>query len=178
LEPLFLDANRGKGGAVRAGWDTAMSEHDWVGFVDADGAISASEVCRLLQLASSSPPDTAWFGSRVRMLGKTIERSALRHLSGRVFATLVGLSITPAVYDSQCGIKFVPTAAYRRVASWLREDGFCFDVELLAALLDAGIAVVEEPIDWRDQPESRVSFWRDAWRMFLGVRRIRARRKK
>jgi len=176
LEPLCLAQNRGKGGAVRAGWEKATADHDWIGFVDADGAIPATEVCRLLQLASSSAAPTAIFGSRIRMLGKTIERSGLRHLSGRLFAFLVGMTITPLIYDSQCGIKLIPMAIYRRIVAWLQEDGFCFDVELLAGLLAARVPVIEVPIDWTDRPGSKVSLFRDTARMFLGVRRIKERR--
>jgi len=178
LEPLCLAQNCGKGGAVRAGWEKATAEYDWVGFVDADGAIPATEVCRLLQLASNSTEPTAIFGSRIRMLGKQIVRSSFRHLSGRIFATLVGTTISPLVYDSQCGIKLVPASIYRRIAAWLAEDGFCFDVELLAALLAARAPVIEVPIDWTDRPGSKVSFIRDSARMFLGVRRIKERSSK
>jgi dolichyl-phosphate beta-glucosyltransferase len=175
LEPLCLAENRGKGGAVRAGWEKASAEYDWLGFVDADGAIPPTEVCRLLQLASDSAEPTAIFGSRIRMLGKQIERSTFRHLSGRLFATLVGTTITPLIYDSQCGIKLIPAPIYRRIAAWLKEDGFCFDVELLAALLAARAPVIEVPIDWTDRPGSKVSLIRDSARMFLAVRRIKER---
>ena len=176
LEPLCLAQNRGKGGAVRAGWARATAAHDWVGFVDADGAVPATEVGRLLALAFASAGPTAIFGSRIRMLGRHIERDILRHLSGRVFASLVGRTISPEIYDSQCGLKLLPAAVYRRIAAGLAEDGFCFDVEILAALLTAGAPIIEVPIDWADQPGSKVSLVRDALRMFLGVRRIHARR--
>jgi glycosyltransferase involved in cell wall biosynthesis len=175
LDPLCLAQNRGKGGAIRAGWEKAAAEYDWVGFVDADGAIPATEVCRLLQLAFDSTEPSAIFGSRIRMMGKQIERSGLRHLSGRLFAFVVGMTITPLIYDSQCGIKLIPAAIYRRIVAWLAEDGFCFDVELLAALLAARAPVVEVPIDWTDRPGSKVSLFRDTTRMFLGVRRIKQR---
>ena len=176
LEPLCLAQNRGKGAAVRAGWERATAEHDWVGFVDADGAIPANEVTRLLHLAFAAAEPAAIFGSRIRMLGRQIERDARRHLIGRLFASLVGMTITPLVYDSQCGIKLVPTAVYRRIVAWLVEDGFCFDVELLAAILAARAPVIEVAIDWTDRPGSKVSLIRDPARMFLGLRRIRGRR--
>lgn len=166
--------NRGKGAAIRAGWEMC-EEHQWLGFVDADGAVPAQEVCRLLEMSATS--EAALFGCRVRMLGRSIERSLARHLTGRLFATLVGCTISPHVYDPQCGLKLIPAAAYRRIARWLQEEGFCFDVELLAALLHARLGVREVPIDWHDRPGSHVSLWRDTWRMFRDVRRISVRRK-
>lgn len=174
LAPLLLPRNRGKGGAVRAGWEQ-LTTHEWVGFVDADGAIPVAEVCRLLRLALDSPGLSALFASRVKMLGKSIERSELRHFLGRIFAFLVGVSIWPNVYDSQCGLKLIRSSVYRRIAPWLQEEGFCFDVELLAALLAAGAEIIEVPIDWQHQPGSKLSLLRESYRMFRGVLRIRAR---
>jgi glycosyltransferase involved in cell wall biosynthesis len=176
LPPLCLDENRGKGGAVRAGWELAV-DCDWVGFVDADGAVPVREVIRLLTFASIVAPPTAIFGSRVRMLGRRVERSALRHWSGRFFAFLVALTVSSRVYDSQCGVKFLPAAALRHIAPWLREVGFCFDVEILAALETAGVRIEEVPIDWTDTPGSKVRLLRDTFRMALALLRISHRRR-
>lgn len=175
LPPLLLKRNGGKGAAVRAGWKCG-GESDWVAFVDADGAISATEVRRLLDFALAQDEPRAVFGSRVKMLGKRVERTGLRHLMGRFFAFLVGITISPEIYDSQCGVKLIPAAAYREIADLLKEDGFCFDVELLAALLARGVEIVEVPIHWSDRPGSKVSIFKDTARMFLGLDRIRRRR--
>jgi glycosyltransferase involved in cell wall biosynthesis len=175
-EPLCLDANLGKGGAVRAGWALA-EDCDWVGFVDADGAIPVREVIRLLRQAQISHPPAVIFGSRVKMLGRRVERSTLRHWSGRFFAFLVSVTISPRVYDSQCGFKLLPAAALRRIGPWLREDGFSFDVEILAALEVAGIPIQEVPIDWTDTPGTKVRLFRDTWRMARALLRISHRRR-
>ena len=176
LPPLRLEENRGKGGAVRAGWE-AGAGYDWVGFVDADGAVSEREVVRLIGLAFASQPPAAIFGSRVKMLGRRVERSAVRHWTGRFFALLVSLSVSPRVYDSQCGIKLLPAAALRRIQPWLRETGFSFDVEILAALEVAGVPITEVPIDWLDTPGTKVRLFRDTVRMAHALLRISRRRR-
>ena len=176
LDPLCFEKNRGKGAAIRAGWE-CVAGHDWVGFVDADGAIPAREVCRLLRLAAESRQRAPVFAARIRMLGRHIERRGLRHLTGRLFAGLVGLGIAPGIYDSQCGLKLIPAERHRQIAPWLAEDGFCFDVELLAALLASGAAVSEVPIDWSDVPGSKVRLFHDTARMVLGLCRIFQRKK-
>lgn len=174
--PLCLDENRGKGGAVRAGWELADG-CDWVGFVDADGAVPVREVIRLLHVAMGSQPPAAIFGARVRMLGRRVERSTLRHCTGRFFAFLVSLTVSSRVYDSQCGVKFLPTAALCRIGPWLRETGFCFDVEILAALEAAGVPIQEVPIDWTDTPGTKVRLLRDTLRMAHALLRISRRRR-
>jgi dolichyl-phosphate beta-glucosyltransferase len=178
LELLLLPENLGKGGAIRAGWNGAASQpFEWLGFVDADGAVSAGEVCRVLRLVAEQRGNGAnYFASRVRMLGRAIKRNPMRHFAGRLFASIVGTFIDSEVYDSQCGFKVIRSQDYRLIADRLHENGFCFDVELLAALKAAGAKVIEVPIDWADVPGSKLRFIRDAWRMVLGVGRIIRRR--
>jgi len=138
--------------------------------------VPASEVSRMIE-AVRHEPATAHFASRVKMLGRTIERSLHRHLVGRIFATLVSEVLDIEVYDSQCGLKFVPASSYRKICGRLREDGFAFDVDLLVALLDGGEAVVEFPVDWRDVAGSKVHLLRDSLRMAQAVRAIHQRRR-
>lgn len=166
-----LPANQGKGGAVYAGWEQARDE-SWFAFVDADGSSSASEVRRLLSMRGEG----AIFASRIMMLGRTIQRHWHRHLLGRVFATLVGTFLRVPVYDSQCGLKLLPRAAFERVKPVLSIKDFGFDVELLCALVDSGCALREEPVDWCEKAGGKVRLLRDSWRMFGDVLRVRAAR--
>lgn len=176
LELLELPKNLGKGAAVYAGWhDDACLRT--LGFVDADGAIPASEVLRLMKEAEAKP-NVALFGARVKMLGRSVERSWQRHLMGRFFAWLVGSWVNPLVYDSQCGCKFIPAKAYRNVADSLQESGFAFDVELIDALATAGVTMEEIPIDWQDIAGSKVHLVRDSVRMIIAIIRIVARKKR
>ncbi|MEM0897764.1 MAG: glycosyltransferase [Verrucomicrobiota bacterium] len=177
--PLFrdiirLEANEGKGAAILAGW-AAAAESPWVGFVDADGAVSAETLKESIALARTRTEVDAWFGSRVKMLGKTVARSLLRHYVGRVFATIVGMTVNPDVYDSQCGLKLVRREALDRIRPKLAEKEFGFDVDLLAGLVATGARVVENPVDWEDVAGSTVRLFRDSWRLFLATRRVRAR---
>lgn len=177
LAALMLKHNQGKGAAIRQGWSKGLGIQavDWVGFVDADGAIPAREVRRLIELAAGRTDRPVLFASRIRMLGKRIERSFTRHLSGRLFATLIGNTICEEVYDSQCGYKLLPAEAWQRIADSLHETGFAFDVELLAALRRHDATIEEVPIDWIDRPGSKVRLLRDGWRMLRAVRRIKRR---
>ena len=179
LRPLLeLPQNVGKGGAVYAGWAAHQGEA-WLGFVDADGSCSAAEVARLaaLAVADGGAPPAALFASRIKLLGRRVDRLFKRHLLGRVFATLVSELLAIPVYDSQCGLKLVPRAAYEAVAARLRVRGFAFDVELLTALVDTGCRVREVPIDWHETPGGKVRLLRDSWRMACDVWRIRRRRR-
>jgi len=171
---IFQGRNQGKGGAVLCGWEAGEGTADWLGFLDADGAIPADEVARILRLLKNQP-EVSLFASRVRMRGRIVERSLKRHLMGRVFASLVGLLIDPGVYDTQCGFKLIPKEAYQKVKPFLQEKRFAFDVELLALLNNFQCRLEEVPINWFDVPGSKVSFLRDSIQMFRAVQSIRSR---
>lgn len=176
LDPLLLPANSGKGAAILAGWRQRPGAR-WLAFVDADGAISPSEVSRVFAMIfAGETGDACVFASRVKMLGRAIERSAMRHLIGRIFASMVGCLIDPRVYDTQCGFKAITSRAFAAVDPLLAETGYAFDVELMCALLDSDFRIEEVPIDWSDIPGSKVSIVGDTLRMFFSLLRIRARR--
>lgn len=172
---IRLKRNVGKGGAIYAGWGDGKGV-DWLAFVDADGAVSASEVERMLSEIDCTDLHEradALIASRVKMLGRTVERSVKRHLIGRIFATLASELTGLAVYDSQCGCKFVRREAYAAVRSKLTELRFAFDVDLLFHLHRAGYRIVEFPVDWRDIPGSKVSLIRDSFLMLFSLLRLR-----
>jgi glycosyltransferase involved in cell wall biosynthesis len=177
--PLLLPANRGKGHAILHGWRSAR-ETAWFGFLDADGAIPSHEVLRLLDLALSlgaAHPPCLW-ASRIRLLGRKIDRTLTRHMLGRMFATLVNKSIDLPVYDTQCGFKLVPEACYKKIAPLLEEPRFCFDIELLLAARHVGADVLEIPIDWRDIPGGQLHPIRDGIAMLTRLPAILERAKK
>ena len=174
LPPHFVEKNTGKGGAVRRGWDYGEArEFSLLAFADADGAVSVTEIMRAEQHIRKNHQEVdALFGSRVKMLGRTVTRSLKRHLSGRIFATLVSWLGNVPAYDTQCGLKILKTDTYRKIRPGMQTLGFAFDVELCLLLQAAGSRMIEFPIDWHDVPGSKVSLIRDSILMGIEVVRI------
>ena len=171
---LELPQNVGKGGAILAGW-RAVAHADFYVFVDSDGAVPASEVVRLLSEVLQRKEPVSIFASRVKMLGKSVRRSGVRHFTGRLFAFFVGCYINSSIYDSQCGLKILPGTHFKSINPFLAGNRFAFDVELLAAASAQGLKMEEAPIDWFDVPGSKVSLLRDALRMAGSVWEIHRR---
>jgi glycosyltransferase involved in cell wall biosynthesis len=170
-----LPRNRGKGAAVRHGWSLADPAARWLGFVDADGAVSAREVWRLTRRLADDPPVEVLAATRIRMAGRVIDRSLARHLQGRVFATLVEELYGLGFYDTQCGAKFFRAEALRPILPLLEENRWLLDVEALAILARRGARMVEEPIDWSDPGGSKVVPLLDPLRMWLSLWTMRRR---
>ncbi|GEJ55812.1 glycosyltransferase [Anaeromyxobacter diazotrophicus] len=168
-------ANRGKGAAIRLGWASADPGAQWLGFLDADGAVSAREAWRLVRLLPALAEVDVLAGTRILMAGRSIRRSALRHLQGRVFATMVEHAFRLGFYDTQCGLKLIRAAALRPLLPRLAEDRWLLDVEVLVLLARGGARLREEPIDWADPGGSKLVPGLDALRMAAGLRRLRRR---
>ncbi|HEX6051695.1 MAG TPA: dolichyl-phosphate beta-glucosyltransferase [Gemmatimonadaceae bacterium] len=165
---LDLPRNQGKAEAVRAGMLEALdSDADFVGFWDADLATPLAALPRFLELLDDRPDVDAVLGSRVKLLGRLVERYAWRHYLGRVFATLVSVLLRLAVYDTQCGAKvFRANDALRTILADRFVTSWLFDVEILARMIatsptgTAGVAarLYELPLDeWRDVAGSKLT---------------------
>ena len=165
---LAQGRNQGKAEAVRQGILLGLrdSSIDLVGFWDADMSTPLSELAPLVQACLSSPAYHAAIGSRIKRLGARVTRRAVRHYSGRVFATFASITLRLPVYDSQCGAKIFRREPAEIAFSEPFVSRWLFDVELLARLRnhyrseDLTETIVEVPLAvWTDVGESKVRPW-------------------
>jgi glycosyltransferase involved in cell wall biosynthesis len=163
---LRLPANGGKAEAVRAGLNFALDQNaDYIGFWDADLATPLDAIPQFLAVLAAKPELDMVFGSRVKLLGRHVQRKTSRHYLGRVFATVVSSMLRLPIYDTQCGAKIF------RVRPKTREliaDPFLsrwvFDVELIARYIrqlgsaqQAAQGIYEFPLDvWEDVGGSKI----------------------
>ena len=131
-----LPVNGGKAEAVRAGMLHALGHTaQYAGFIDADLSAPLAEIATLRAELDAYPDAWAAFGSRVKLLGRRVERYATRHYLGRVFATGASLALGLPVYDSQCGLKlFRTTPEVRDAFATPFRSRWVFDIELLDRL--------------------------------------------
>jgi dolichyl-phosphate beta-glucosyltransferase len=134
---VAYDENQGKAEAVRRGvLDAVAHGPDAVGYWDADLATPLGELPAFVDILESRPEIDIVMGSRVKLMGRDIERNPWRHYAGRLFATAASIALRLPVYDTQCGAKLFRATPLLRsifdepfVASWV------FDVEILARFM-------------------------------------------
>ena len=163
-----LPRNVGKAEAVRLGLLRAFAScPDYAGFWDADLAAPLDAIPSFCDLLDQKPGIEMVFGSRVQLLGRSIERRAVRHYLGRIFATVVSFLLGIRVYDTQCGAKLFRRLP-RQVALFQAPfiTNWIFDVEIVARLIQARrgtdlpraeAVIYESPLlEWRDVKGSKV----------------------
>ncbi len=168
LSLLELERNVGKAEAVRRGVLQALEAHPrFVGFLDADLATPAAALSDLAAVLDERPEIEIVFGSRVQLLGRTIERNVLRHYVGRFFATAASLTLDLPFYDTQCGAKlFRVNASTEALFSEPFLTRWLLEVEIIARLTrlrrteggpGPAEAIYEFPLhEWREIPGSKV----------------------
>jgi dolichyl-phosphate beta-glucosyltransferase len=168
---IVLPSNRGKGYAVRVGMLNAGG--DFRLFADADGATPILELGRLEPLLQAGADIV--IGSRV-LPDPRVSVQALSHrkMVGRVFNWLVATIGLDGIADSQCGFKLFRAPVAEDLFRSLRTDGFGFDVELLLLAQRRGYRVSEVPINWSDQPGSKLWVATDGPRMLRQILSARA----
>jgi len=128
--------NKGKGESIREGINYLMTHYEisYVGFLDADLATPLSEMRAMAAIIAQNNYSMVC-GSRIKRMGATVERRAVRHIIGRFFATLISWSLQLPFYDTQCGAKLFLTKDVREgifeqpfISRWL------VDVEIIKRL--------------------------------------------
>ena len=138
-----------------------------IGYYDADLATPPPELLRLIGVLDDRPDVSFVMAARVALLGRTIERRAVRHYLGRVCASAASIVLRLRVYDTQCGAKvFRVTPAVIDSISRPFRSSWVFDVELIGRMLHP---VSGNPMAANSFEEVPLREWRDISGSKLGV---------
>jgi glycosyltransferase involved in cell wall biosynthesis len=162
--------NRGKGYSVRNGMLHARG--DICLFTDADLSSPISEAQKLFD-AIAGGADIA-IGSRWLRSDLQTERQPLyRQAFGRIFNIVLRLFLGLNFADTQCGFKAFRRDAAQRIFPMQKIERWGFDAEILFLARRMGLTVNEVPVVWAHSEGTRLHPFRDGFRMFLEVLRIR-----
>jgi dolichyl-phosphate beta-glucosyltransferase len=160
---------RGKGLAVRQGMLAARGEYRFM--CDADLSMPIAEINRFLPPVLDSV-DIA-IASREAPGAVRYNEPAYRHLVGRAFNLMIRLMALPGLNDTQCGFKCFRGEVAEDVFRRQTITGWSFDVEVLYIARQYGYKVVELPIPWYFNSDSKVRVLHDSLQMGLDLIKIR-----
>jgi dolichyl-phosphate beta-glucosyltransferase len=169
---IHLASCRGKGAAVRRGMQSAVGHLQL--FTDADGATPIQELTRL-EGAVANGADLA-IGSRTlasRLPDFTVQARLYRTLLGMLFHSAVRRSGIRGIADTQCGFKLFRRDVAHDLFSASSIAGYGFDLEILYVAQQRGYRIAEVPVNWTDQPGSKVRVIRDGLAMLRELAAIK-----
>ena len=151
----------GKGWAVRHGMLSARGELRFM--CDADLAMPAEGIGAFM--AHMEDGQDIVIGSRQVAGARRFNEPVARHVMGRVFNRFVRVAAVHGIDDTQCGFKCFRGDVADELFSLQKTKGFAFDVEVLYLARKRALRILEIPIDWRHQRDSKVRAGVDTFKM-------------
>jgi len=151
VEVVHLDA-KGRGGALYAAW--MGSDADVVAYMDVDLSTDLAALMPLVAPLISGHSDVA-IGSRLAATSRVV-RGPKREFVSRSYNLLLRGVLGTRFSDAQCEFKALRADVARRLLPLVADTGWFFDTELLVIAERAGLRIHEVPVDWVDDPDSRV----------------------
>ncbi len=161
-------AEKGRGRALRAVWQS--SDAAVVAYMDVDLSTDLNALLPLVAPLLSGHSDIA-IGSRLTR-GSRVTRGARREVISRSYNLILHLVLHARFSDAQCGFKAVRSDCARELLPLVEDTGWFFDTELLVLAERAGLRIHEVPVDWVDDPDSRVDVVSTALADLRGVARL------
>ena len=168
---LHLD-QKGRGRALRVAW--SKSDAQVVAYMDVDLSTDLKALLPLVAPIVSGHSDLAT-GSRLAR-GSRTKRGPKREFISRSYMLILRLLLGAGFTDAQCGFKAVRASVARELVNVVEDNTWFFDTELLILAQRRGLRLHEVPVDWTDDPDSRVAIVRTAIDDLKGVWRLRVGR--
>ena len=161
-------SRKGRGHALRTAWSTSVAPV--VAYMDVDLSTSLSALLPLVAPLLSGQRDVA-IGTRLAR-GAHVVRGPKRELISRAYNLLLRVFLHGRFSDAQCGFKALRRETALQLLPLVEDDEWFFDTELLVTAERLGLRIGEVPVDWVDDPDSRVQILRTALSDLRGVWRL------
>ena len=159
---------KGRGRALKQVWGESASQV--LVYMDVDLSTDLKALLPLVAPLISGHSDLA-IGSRLRHDSR-VSRGPKREIISRGYNLLVKSALRTRFSDAQCGFKAIRSDVARAVLPLVEDDAWFFDTELLVLAERAGLRIHEVPVDWVDDPDSRVDIVHTALDDLRGIARL------
>lgn len=167
VRAVHLDA-KGRGRALHHVW--ASSQATVAAYMDVDLSTDLNALLPLVAPLLSGHSDVA-IGSRLSRSARVV-RGPKREMISRGYNLLLRTALRARFSDAQCGFKAMRMDAARLLLPRVKDTAWFFDTELLVLAERSGMRIAEVPVDWVDDPDSRVDLWSTAVADLRGIARL------
>jgi putative flippase GtrA len=161
-------AEKGRGRALKHVW--AASDALVLAYMDVDLSTDLDALWPLVAPLMSGHSDLA-IGTRLHRDSRVV-RGPRRELVSRGYNAILKASLGASFSDAQCGFKAIRADVAAALLPMVEDTGWFFDTELLVLAQRCGLRIHEVPVDWWDDPDSRVDVVATARDDLRGVRRL------
>jgi len=159
---------KGRGRALATTW--LASDAEVLAYMDVDLSTDLDALLPLVAPLISGHSHLA-IGSRLAR-GARVVRGPKREAISRCYNLILKGTLAARFSDAQCGFKAIRADVARELVPLVQDTGWFFDTELLVLAERSGLRVHEVPVDWVDDPDSRVDIVATATADLKGVARL------
>ena len=161
---------KGRGHALYQAW--TKSSADIVAYMDVDLSTRIEHLLELVQLIDLEGCEVA-IGTRLSKQSKT-KRSLKREITSRGYVALIRLFFPSlSITDAQCGFKALDRVTAQKIISQTKNREWFFDTELLIIAHKEKKKICELPVEWTEDPDSKVNILKTAFEDIQGLIRMR-----
>jgi putative flippase GtrA len=161
---------KGRGRALKQVW--LASDAPILAYMDVDLSTDLDALWPLVAPLMSGHSDLA-IGSRLAR-GSRVVREMRREVISRCYNLLLKGALGAGFTDAQCGFKAIRADVAAELLPLVEDPTWFFDTELLVLAQRSGLRIHEVPVDWFDDPDSRVDVVATALDDLRGVVRLRS----
>jgi putative flippase GtrA len=159
---------KGRGRALKEAWGT--SDATVLAYMDVDLSTDLDALLPLVAPLLSGHSDVA-IGTRLARSAR-VARGAKREVISRCYNLILHATLTTRFSDAQCGFKAIRADRAEVLLPLVEDNAWFFDTELLVLAERSGLRIHEVPVDWVDDPDSRVDIVTTALEDLRGVVRV------
>jgi putative flippase GtrA len=159
---------KGRGRALRAAWTESTAPV--LAYLDVDLSTDLAALLPLVAPLVSGHSDLA-IGTRLARGSRTV-RGPKREVISRCYNLILRGSLRARFSDAQCGFKAIRKDVAQQLLPLVKDEAWFFDTELLVLAERSGLRIHEVPVDWVDDPDSRVDIVSTAVEDLRGVARM------
>lgn len=159
---------KGRGRALHRVW--AESDAAVLVYMDVDLSTDLAALAPLVAPLISGHSDLA-IGTRLAR-GARVRRGPKREIISRCYNLILKSTLSAGFSDAQCGFKAIRADVAAQLLPYVEDTGWFFDTELLVLAERSGLRIHEVPVDWVDDPDSRVDIVATAAADLRGIGRL------
>jgi putative flippase GtrA len=159
---------KGRGRALNAVW--SASDAAVLAYMDVDLSTDLAALGPLVAPLISGHSDVA-IGTRLSRSSRVV-RGPKREFISRCYNLILKSTLAAHFSDAQCGFKAIRSEVAQRLLPYVEDTGWFFDTELLVLAERSGLRIHEVPVDWVDDPDSKVDIVATATADLKGVARM------
>ncbi len=167
VRAVHLD-EKGRGRALRQVW--SHSDAAVLAYMDVDLSTDLAALLPLVAPLLSGHSDVA-IGTRLTRSSRVV-RGPKREILSRGYNLILRTTLGARFSDAQCGFKAIRADRAAELLPLVQDTQWFFDTELLVLAERAGLRIHEVPVDWVDDPDSRVDIVDTALADLRGIARL------